>query len=282
MWSSLDKRFRRHNREIIPMKGYVMTVVQILRPAKVANSTDKQPIDWVTKSGMYLLVIGILVSMAMLVLPNITERYASLLVQDVLHIQTGGISQAELAACAALGVKAVPLGSAGLIAQVLWLVGACLLCVQPYRTKSYSFLVFEVSMVLASLLPLLDISFGSTVVLRTVFTVLTMLCLGMLPGESISICKAMLPWNWGKVWKLQMGETALAVLGSEILCWGYALFGVNTALAWVALVAGSVVMMRFGWAAANSGVKIAIAWYYLNMAYVIAGGIQLLWLLKSV
>lgn len=260
-----------------------MTIHQILRvvPASSSASATNSDIDLVTKSGMSLLVFGAILSTVLLFAPVFTGHYCDLLVKDVFGVHAAPISQAELAACAALGVKAAPLGSAGLICQVLWLIGACLLCLQPYRSKSYAFFVFELSMVLAALLPLLDISFASTVVLRAVFTVLVVLVLGMLPGESMSICKAMLPWNWVKVWQRQMGDTALAVLGSEILCWGYALFGVNTALAWVALVAGSVVMMRFGWAAATSGVKIAIAWYYLNMAYVIAGGIQLIWLLKS-
>jgi hypothetical protein len=159
-------------------------------------------VDWITKTGMTLLGLGIIVSMAMLFFPTGTTHSADYLVRHLLGITGPSIPQTELAFCAALGIKATTLSSAGLIAQTLWLVGAVVLCIQPLRTKNYAFLVFELSMVLASLLPLLDISFASTVVLRVCFTGIVMIWLGTLEG--MEICKAMLPWYWGKVWQRHM------------------------------------------------------------------------------
>jgi hypothetical protein len=172
------------------------------------------------------------------------------------------------------GIELTPeLAPPVVISHVLWLCGAALLTVQPLREKAWTFMVFEVSMVLAALLPLLSMSLVSAALLRSVFTLVVILWLGSLEG--MQLCWALLPWRWGQVWRRQLGDTALAVLGSELLCWGYAMFGVSAVLAWVCLVAGSIVMMRFGWAGKVSGIKIAVAWYHLNAVYVLAGLIQL-------
>jgi len=135
-------------------------------------------------------------------------------------------------------------------------------------------------MVLASLLPLLDMSFASTVLLRAIFTLVVVLWLGSLEG--MQLYRALLPWHWALVWQRKLGDTALAIVGSELLCRGYSLVGLSAALAWICLVAGSIVMMRFGWAGKVSGVKIAVAWYNLNLVYVVTGVIQLAWILRGV
>ena len=206
------------------------------------QSPDKgSGISLVTHIGMALLYTGIAVSLSGLFFPDI-----------------------ELAPKLAPPV---------VISQVLWLCGAALLTVQPLREKAWTFMVFEVSMVLAALLPLLNMSLASAVLLRSVFTLVVILWLGSLEG--MQLCRALLPWRWGQVWQRKLGDTALAVVGSELLCWGYAMVGVSLVLAWLCLVAGSIVMMRFGWAGKESGIKIAVAWYRLNAVYVLAGLIQL-------
>lgn len=232
-----------------------------------------------THIGMALLYAGIAVFMSMLFLPQWTAHLSQSIL-DLLHIESARVSSEAISICSALGIHAPPrLAPPAMIAQFLWLVGAALLILQPLREKSWAFMVFEVSMVLASLLPLLDMSFASTVLLRSCFTLLVVLWLGSLEG--MHLFRALLPWNWYKVWQRKLGDTALAVVGSELLCWGYSLVGLSPVTAWLCLVAGSIVMMRFGWAGKVSGVKIAVAWYNLNLVYVITGVIQLAWILYA-
>ncbi len=225
--------------------------------------------DFSTLLGIGFLYFGIAISMAMLFWPTGTHHIASLLLAFI----------APQLSALHLGVHLTP---AATVAQLVWVAGSILLCVEPLRRSAigkerhhWAFFVFEVSMVLASLLPLLDIGNASAILLRLAFAVQVMLWLGSLEG--MNVCKAMLPWYWWRVWQGELGETALAILGSEILSWGYSLFAINAASAWLCLVAGAVVMMRFGDACMRRGIRLPVAWCWVNYVYITTGVIQLLW-----
>jgi len=227
-------------------------------------------LDWYTRAGMSLLYAGIAVSMAMLFFPSGTQHLVNALVSPLVGnllaaLHTGGSS-----------MVVVP---AAKLAQSLWLAGAVCLCVQPMRVRNWSFFVTGFSIVVASVLPLIGITSAAAVLVRMLSTVAAMLWLGSLEG--MSICRAILPWNWGRVWRGEMGNTALAVVGSEILTWGYALFAVSSTLGWACLAGGSGVMMKFTIAGKREGMQIAFAWYRLNYVYVITGIIQLIWAFMS-
>ena len=228
------------------------------------SSVPARRTDWATPWGMAFLYSGIAVSMAMLFFPVEVQNFLRA-VFGALHVDRFGIT--------AVGIQA------STVAQSLWFTGAILLCVQPLKTQQWSFLVSGISIVLASLLPLLGIGSAEAILLRIVYTGVVMLWLGSLEG--MGLCRAVLPWHWLRVWRGELGGTALAIVASEILSWGYSLFAVSNTAGWVCLVVGSLVMMRFGYAGMQKGVDIAVAWYRLNFFYVVMGIIQLLWLLKA-
>ena len=222
---------------------------QIAEPAGEQSSG----IDWPTRLGMSLLYAGIAVSMAMLFLPIATEETISRLLLAISHFPN------------AFGHAAWSFPSVvppAKVAQTLWLAGAICLCVQPLKTRNWSFVVTGSCIVLASVLPLLGISSAAALFVRTASMILGMLWLGSLEG--MGICRALLPWNWHAVWRGEMGNTALAIVGSEILTWGYSLFAVSAILGWICLAAGSGVMMKFCLAGKREGIPIAFAWYRLN------------------
>jgi hypothetical protein len=227
---------------------------------------DDNKSDYTTLFGIGLLYLGIAVSMAMLFWPAATEAFASLLLAKF------GLQSSAMH----IGVHLPP---AATVAQLLWVGGSVMLCAEPLRRRHWAFMVFEVSMVLASLLPLLDIGNTSAILLRLAFALQVMLWLGSIEG--MGICRAMLPWYWYRVWRGELGETALAVVGSEILSWGYSLFAINAGLGWICLVFGAVVMMRFGDLCMRRGIKIPPAWRYVNYVYITTGIIQLLWVLMG-
>jgi hypothetical protein len=224
--------------------------------------------DFSTLLGIGFLYFGIAVSMAMLFWPSVTQQLASGLLAFIAP-QLNALH---------LGTHLTP---GATLAQIVWVCGSVLLCIEPLRRsvgnkeRHWAFFVFEVSMVLASLLPLLDIGNASAIMLRLAFAVQVMLWLGSLEG--MSVCKAMLPWYWWQVWQGKLGETALAILGSEILSWGYSLFAINAASAWLCLIAGAVVMMRYGDACLRRGIRLPVAWCWVNYVYITTGVIQLLW-----
>jgi hypothetical protein len=151
--------------------------------------------------------------------------------------------------------------------------------VQPLRTKSWDFFVFELSMVVSSILPLMDLGAVQVCIIRLIFTVWAMLWLASLKG--MAVLWALSPTHWLRTWKGEFGTTGLAVLGSEILCWGYSMFGLNIGVAWLLLTLGSVVMMRMGYQGMRQGNKIAVAWFNLNAVFVVAGIITLMWILMG-
>jgi hypothetical protein len=124
------------------------------------------------------------------------------------------------------------------------------------------------------LLPLLDIGAASSIFLRATLTLQVVLWLGTLEG--MRVCEAILPWKIFRVWRGDLGETALAIVGSEALNWGYALFGVNDALAWAFLIAGALVMMRFAQVCLSRGIVVPKEWRYVNYVYIVTCSIQLL------
>ncbi len=243
----------------------------------------KRDVYIVTDVGMWLLYVGIAGSILTLVFPITIEHWAGQILQYFGVQPPQALSKTAADLCVSLGFAVHDtLTPSAVIVQSLWLFGAVLLMIQPWveRKNAIAFFVFEVSMVLASALPLMSMSFANTVVLRIAFTFIVLAWLESIENKKLYL--ALLPWYWLRVWQRKMGDTALAIVGSEILCWGYSMFGINAGIAWVGLVAGSIVMMRFGWAGMRANIPMAVRWYRLNLVYVVAGLVQLVWILKSV
>jgi hypothetical protein len=242
-----------------------------------APKSAEPDVDCWTRAGIYLLYCGIAISTSMLVAPLWTLTVTDPLLA-FLHMSSPTVAPETLSICGGLGLTITSLNSAARIAQSFWFVGAVSLCVQPIKTKAWPFLVFEVSMALASLLPFIETSFAGTVILRVAYTVMVILWLGSL--KDMSICRVILPWYWLRAWRGELDGPALAILGSEVLCWGYSLFGINAALGWVGLILGSAIMTKFSWAEYQKGTKFAIGFVRMNAVFIVAGLLQLGWLLK--
>jgi hypothetical protein len=242
----------------------------------MAPQAPEPGIDCYTRVGIYLLYGGIVVSTAMMFSLAWTLCLTDPLLA-FLHVAAPTLPPETFKLCGGLGLTITSLNSAARVAQAFWLMGAIFLCVQPIRSKSWPFLVFEVSMVLAALLPFIETSFAGTVVLRVAYTVMVMLWLGSL--KDMSICRVVLPWYWARAWRGELDGPALAILGSEVLCWGYSLFGINAALGWVGLILGSAIMTKFSWAEYQKGTKFAIGFVRMNTVFIVSGLLQLAWLL---
>jgi hypothetical protein len=170
------------------------------------------------------------------------------------------------------------LSAAEQVTQVLWCIGALLLTIVPYKMRAWGLLTLEINLAIAAAIPLLGAEHLMAAIARAIFTQLGIIALALLGTiPKWAILTAWFPPFWLAAWreKRSVGGDALAVVGSEFLCWGYALFGSQTSLAWLLLLVAAVVLTKYGWAKMKAGNSVAVAWYYLNLLYAAVGASQL-------
>jgi hypothetical protein len=240
-----------------------------------------------TKAAMVVLRAGIVLSALATVFPVVSDHLAIVILQAL------GITLVEQTpvmgeSCLKLGTL-IAAGPARYLIDYFWLVGATLLTFQPLKggEQARAFVVFQVSMIFAAVLPLLETSSSSALIYRFLFTGVVVLWMSHLAGNQI--CQAIFPWTpaygwstWKQVWDFKLGDMALTMWASELLAFGYACFTIRNALglalAWAFVGAGAVAMSHLGWKTRKSGLRLGEAFGGLNRDFALGAAFQLVWL----